>query len=248
MDSEGLPELRIADKPICYVAYHEMKLSYKRLAERLEGKVKKKEKFKPKAIVAILRGAMEIARDMSDLLDVEDVYTMRIKSTEGVELTGKAAVIDPLSDKQIEFLKDKDFICVDDISDTGATLMELERYLNEAGLKRSKWKSILMHARYKAEPKGDYVDKVLEDDTWQIYHYEKNEDLRVLLALGMNKAGQTVDDLVKVCNNEDWKYKQIDSILNQFSKKRVACYEEADVEEAMYKLIENPPEMIAATV
>ncbi|MDK2384419.1 MAG: phosphoribosyltransferase, partial [Candidatus Korarchaeota archaeon] len=85
--------------------------------------------FKPDTIVAILRGGVVIARLLSDFLDVRDIRSIRVVHYEALDIREGAEVVEPLPTR----LDGKKVLLVDDVADTGDSLIVAKEHLEERG-------------------------------------------------------------------------------------------------------------------
>ncbi len=122
-------------------------------------------------IVGISRGGWPPARLLSDLLGNDEVDTVRIKFYESVGKTAKEPVI--LHPVQTD-IEGKDVLLVDDIADTGESLIAAVEHLKE-----KKAKSIFVVTLVK-KPISKFVPDlfVRETSDWVIFPWEIAETVR----------------------------------------------------------------------
>jgi len=129
--------------------------------------------FKFNCIVAICRGGWVPARIISDLSNVNLIGSLRIESYD--VYNKKEAKI--TQDVSID-VKDKNVLLVDDIADTGDTLMLAKEYLIKKFPKNLMIATL--HYKQKSKIKPDFFVKEVENDVWIIYPWEKRETERKL--------------------------------------------------------------------
>jgi len=129
--------------------------------------------FKFNCIVAICRGGWVPARIISDLSNVNLIGSLRIESYD--VYNKKEARI--TQDVSID-VKDKNVLLVDDIADTGDTLMLAKEYLIKKFPKNLMIATL--HYKQKSKIKPDFFVKEVENDVWIIYPWEKRETERKL--------------------------------------------------------------------
>lgn len=127
------------------------------------------------AIIGIARGGWIPARLLSDLLDSDEVDTVRVKFYKSVGQTAKEPVI--LHPIQID-IEDKEVLLVDDIADTGESLATTVDHLKE-----KKAKSIFVVTLLK-KPISKFTPDLFAQETpdWVIFPWEISETKRNLEA------------------------------------------------------------------
>ncbi len=126
--------------------------------------------FKPHTIVAILRGGVVIARLLSDFLDVRDIRSIRVVHYNALDLKEGAEVVEPLSTR----LDGKKVLLVDDVADTGESLIVAKQHLLERGA--DEVKVATMHYKPWSKIKPDFYSE--ETEAWVIYFWEYAETVR----------------------------------------------------------------------
>ena len=136
--------------------------------------------FHPDAIIGISRGGLVPARILSDSLNVPLLYTIRISfySTIGVRKE-TPKVTQPLSVD----ISGKKILVVDDIADSGKSLVLAKEYLSK--LNPSEIKTATIHLKPESVFKPDYVCKTTE--AWIVYPWETQEFFR--------ETGKRVEEL-----------------------------------------------------
>lgn len=146
-------------------------------------------KFKPEVIVGIARGGWVPARIFSDLLEVDELYTMRIKFYTSIdERAKKPVIVYPLPFN----LKGKRVLLVDDIADTGESLELAQSHLreNEAG-------EILIVTIVK-KPRSKVIPDLysVETSAWVVFPWEVSETIRHIIKKG-GSEGEILLELEK---------------------------------------------------
>lgn len=126
-------------------------------------------------IIGIARGGWVPARILSDILDNDDIHTVRVKFYESVGKTAKEPLI--LHPTQID-IEGKDILLVDDIADTGESLIVTTRHLKE-----KKAENIFVVTLVK-KPQSKFTPDLFVRETgdWVIFPWEINETIRDIKA------------------------------------------------------------------
>lgn len=132
-----------------------------------------KDKFSPDVIVAIARGGWIIGRIISDLLGQPSVANIRIIFYKDVyETEPEPRIIQPVS----EDVSGKKVLIVDDVADTGLSLLAAISHLREKGA--SEIKTATVYCKPWSKIKPDYF--VEETDAWVIFPHELRETIEKL--------------------------------------------------------------------
>jgi len=125
--------------------------------------------FKPDVLVGLSRGGLVPVRILSDMLGVDRVDIIRVKSYNNTEKVSKPVIED--SSCKFDF-NDKHILVVDDVSDTGDSLNAVKQFI----LARYQPKSVrFLTIHYKPHSTFEpnyYAEKTTE---WIVYPWEKNE-------------------------------------------------------------------------
>lgn len=153
------------------------------LAEKI-----KEDGFNPDLIVGVARGGWIPARILSDLLHNPNLTSMRVEFYEDVGVRrGEPRITQQLPVS----VKDRKVLVVDDVSDTGRSLLTVYEHIRKAGAKSVK--TATLHYKPHSIFKPDfYID---ETSAWIIYPHERYE---FILSYLKNKVGKgyTVKDLL----------------------------------------------------
>lgn len=142
--------------------------------EGLCGKLAKRvSSFKPDVIVGISRGGLVPLRLLSDLLDNQNVAVMKIEFYKSINVTHDfPRITQPLTVD----VRGKRVLIVDDVADTGRSLLVAKEHIKIAGAKDLKIATL--HYKPHSLFKPDYF--VETTDKWLVYPWEKKEFLKNL--------------------------------------------------------------------
>jgi len=129
--------------------------------------------FKFDCILAICRGGWMLVRIISDLYGVKDVGNLRIESYDVYDKNEAKITQDVSVD-----VKDKNVLLVDDIADTGDSLILAKKYLLKKFPKNLM--TATLHCKVTSKIRPDFFVKETDADTWIIYPWEKRETERKL--------------------------------------------------------------------
>jgi uncharacterized protein len=125
-------------------------------------------RFKPDMIVGLSRGGLVPARILSDLMEVREIGILGISFYKGV---GKTADSPRITQELTMDLKGKRILVVDDVADTGKSLIVAKDYLLRKGAKEIKVATI--HFKPKSAFKPDYYAETTT--SWVVYPWEQRE-------------------------------------------------------------------------
>jgi hypoxanthine phosphoribosyltransferase len=125
----------------------------------------KQDNYKPDILVALARGGWVIARIVSDMLDIDQITDINRTKKEPIILEDLGKDV---SDKRV--------LVIDDVSDTGESLIKVLGYLKEKRPLEIKTATVYI------KPWTKYVPHyyVKEFDGWIIYPYEIKETIKKL--------------------------------------------------------------------
>ncbi|MEM3607739.1 MAG: phosphoribosyltransferase [Candidatus Bathyarchaeia archaeon] len=144
--------------------------------------------FNPDLIVGVARGGWIPARILSDLLHNPNLTSIRVEFYEDVGVTGR----EPRITQQLPIpVKGRKVLIVDDVSDTGRSLLIVYEHINKAGAESVK--TATLHYKPHSIFKPDFY--IEETSAWIIYPHERYE---FILSYLKGKAGKgcTVEDLI----------------------------------------------------
>ncbi len=142
-----------------YYAYEDFKNDTNKL-------IKKVKDFKPQTIVAIARGGLTLAHSISEGLSIREVQTLR------TELYDKSSKRDELSIfGSCAFEGVRRVLVVDDISDSGETLVAIMKYLEEKHSGIEFKSATLFYKRTSAYKPHFWIN---EADDWIDFFWERD--------------------------------------------------------------------------
>lgn len=141
-------------------------------AEQVADKIRE-DGFNPDIIIAVSRGGFDPARIICDQLNVRGLASLQIIYYSGLkERLETPIVLFPLNAE----IKNMRVLVVDDVSDTGQSLMVVKKYVEEKGA--SEVKIAALHHKPWSEYEPDYYSEVV--DKWILYPWELNEAIQEL--------------------------------------------------------------------
>jgi hypoxanthine phosphoribosyltransferase len=169
-----------------------------RLYKKIKG-----DNYKPDIIVAIARGGWVVGRLISDLLEVNQVTDLHITFYTNVYSTLKEPIILEGIGKDI---KNKKILVVDDVSDTGESLIKAIDYLRSFNPLIIKTATVYIKPWTKFIP--DYYIKSI--DKWIIYPYEVKETIDKLKNkwLNENKSSEWIENKLIEIGIPKWQVKE----------------------------------------
>ncbi|MCU0633147.1 MAG: phosphoribosyltransferase [Methanolinea sp.] len=138
----------------------------KDLAECIRGK------FCPDLVIAIGRGGFVPARVVCDSLLISTLTSIRIEHWgEAAICYGEARIRYPLSVD----VKGQDLLVIDDVTDTGKTLLAAMEYLDS--LRPGRVKTGALHHKTTSSFTPDFYAKIVPEWHWIVYPWALHEDL-----------------------------------------------------------------------
>jgi len=128
----------------------------------------KKNGFNPEIIVGVARGGWIPARILSDLLGNTFVASIKVEFYKGVAETAKKPVV---SQQVSTSVAGKRVLVVDDVADTGESLVTVRQNLLSGGA--SEVKIATLHYKPKSILRPDFY--VRETSAWIVYPHERHE-------------------------------------------------------------------------
>ncbi|MFH1785170.1 MAG: phosphoribosyltransferase [Candidatus Micrarchaeota archaeon] len=153
-----------------------LRISWGKFEKMCSALSRKVVKYKPEVLIGISRGGLVPVRIMSDMLNIQDIQTIRIQFYRTI---GKTNSEPKLTQGQDIHIKGKRVLVIDDIADTGKSLLAAQKYLKQKTPKMLKFATF--HYKPASLFKPDYYLKKTND--WIIYPWEKLEMERELKAL-----------------------------------------------------------------
>jgi len=130
--------------------------------------------YKPDCIIGLTRGGVIPARILADILGISDnFHFMDVRFYNGVNDRKEHPVIRNIDDHFTDSMFDKKIIVVDDIWDSGKTMIAVTEYLKKMGLRNFCtatlfWKEV-------TENKPDYYAQTAKKNEWVRFPWEKYE-------------------------------------------------------------------------
>lgn len=133
--------------------------------------------YGPDCIVAILRGGIVPAMNLSDLLGIHDILTLRVRHW-GITATKdkKAKIETPLNLD----LTGKKILLVDDLTDTGESMVLCIKHLRDLNAKEVKTATLIHKESSRFEP--DFYAEKAGEWKWIILPWNLTEDLCNLIS------------------------------------------------------------------
>ncbi len=141
-------------------------------------------------LIALARGGVSITQALGDALAVKKISVIQTEMYTGInEKTATPVVIQPLA----ATIKDERVLVVDDLADSGETLLFISQYLSAQAPKDVKLATLFRKPWTKVTP-DFYVD---DSEAWVIFPWETRETIHTLMGLWQAKG----DSLVKIQAN-----------------------------------------------
>lgn len=128
--------------------------------------------FDPTAVIGVARGGWTPARNVADFLRIDNLTSMKVDHYQGTSKTEDADIVFDVRKSAIE---DENVLVVDDIVDTGQSIMEVMNDLKERNA--NEVRSATVHELPSSEIEPDYVGKRLDKFVWITYPWNATEDL-----------------------------------------------------------------------
>jgi len=142
---------------------------------KLAENVRKNERFQFDCIIGVSRGGLALTRIMSDLLDIQNVMITRCEYYTDIGEKKKKPII---TQKIQGNISAKNVLVVDDVADTGESLLVIQNYLESKRPEQVKIATIFVKPWCKIMP--DYF--VSRTDAWIIFPWEYYEAIKSLSA------------------------------------------------------------------
>ncbi len=143
-------------------------------------------------IVTVSRGGLIPARIVSDVIGVDDLYTIRSKLW-GI---GGKLYDEPLLESYERIpLRGRSVLVVDEVVDTGATLSKVLRLVRDLGA--SKVRTAVLHYKLTSSVRPDYYVEEIREWVWIFYPWSFSE---TLYSLARGKGGDAVEAAIRLAN------------------------------------------------
>lgn len=172
---------------VVYVSWREViRLCYK-LARKVANSG-----YRPDVVVSIMRGGVVPALIVSDILNVDAFYALRVKHWGIAEEVYPTPVVEQLPQGRIE---DKKVLVVDEVADSGKTLEIANKELSR--LRPKELRSAVLHLKPTSTVVPDYYAVKLDKWVWVFYPWSLVE---TLVALSFRELGSRKTDKNQLLN------------------------------------------------
>jgi hypoxanthine phosphoribosyltransferase len=139
--------------------------------------------FEPEVVVALARGGWFAGRCCCDFLGLDDLTSLKIEHYVGTaKKTGEPVIRYPMPEGSVE---EKDVLVVDDIADTGESLMRATEYVQDREPNDIRTATLQLLGTSEFEP--DFIGERLDHWAWIVYPWNFVEDLLELIEGVMEK-------------------------------------------------------------
>jgi hypothetical protein len=157
--------------------------------------------YEPDVIVALARGGWFAGRMVCDFLGISDLISLKVEHYVGTaRLADECRVRYPIAE---EMVKDKRVLIVDDIADTGKSLLHSSDYVKE--FKPADCRTAVLQLLFTSETTPDYFAEFLDEWMWVVYPWNFIEDMIDLITKLMTKE-----------RKKGWNEKSIKAGLNDW--------------------------------
>ncbi|WP_370573557.1 phosphoribosyltransferase [Methanomethylovorans sp.] len=148
--------------------------------------------YEPDIIIALARGGWFAGRVLCDFLGMDDLTSLKIEHYTGTAVTAGSGpqIKYPLSDSAV---KNKNVLIVDDIADTGKSMLHSKEYVLTQDPKSVRTATLQYLDTSEMEP--DFIGERLEEWAWVIFPWNFIEDMIDLISLLMNKEKRDMWDI-----------------------------------------------------
>ncbi len=159
-------------------------------------------------IVAISRGGLTLGHLLTDLLRIP-ISVITIQSYTDIQASGEAVLTAKLQNS----IKHKHILLVDDVSDSGKTLIRAIKYLKRCGPKHIATATMFYKPHSVYRP--DYFAK--QTTKWILFPYEPTEMI-LLITKQMQEAGKSKAEIQKFLQKLDYTEDQIGFVRRHYIK------------------------------
>lgn len=150
-----------------------LRLSWDDGAKLTEELIEKTVDYNPDILVGVSRGGLVPLRIFADVLDMKKIGVLGIQFYKAIGKTNKFPEI--THDMPLD-IKGKKILIIDDVADTGKSLVEAKKYIEKKGAKEIR--TATLHYKPTSEIVPDYYIATTTD--WIIYPWEVHEAEREL--------------------------------------------------------------------
>lgn len=138
-------------------------------------------------LIALARGGVSITQALADALGVKKMSVVQTEMYTGInEKTATPVIVQPLA----ETIKGERVLVVDDLADSGETLLFISQYLSAQAPKDVKLATLFRKPWTKMTP--DFF--VADSEAWVVFPWEVRETIETLYGLWHSK-GDTVEQI-----------------------------------------------------
>ncbi|WP_407355431.1 phosphoribosyltransferase [Methanolobus sp. WCC5] len=147
--------------------------------------------YEPDMIIALARGGWFAGRVLCDFLGLDDLTSLKIEHYLGTALAGDEPMIRyPLADNAVA---GKNILLVDDIADTGKSLLRSIEYVKQHNPKELRTATLQYLDSSEHDP--DYCGERLEEWAWVVFPWNFIEDMSDLISTLMKKEERIMWDI-----------------------------------------------------
>lgn len=173
---------------VVYVSWSRaLRLCY-RLARRISSSG-----YRPDVIVAIMRGGTVPALVLSDMLNVDSFYALRVKHWGIAEEVYTVPVVEQLPQGRVEGMR---VLIVDEVADTGKTLEVALRELRS--LRPREVRTAVIHLKPTSVVVPDYYAEKLDKWVWIFYPWSLVETVVSLAYRELGRKAVSEEELMRV--------------------------------------------------
>jgi uncharacterized protein len=132
-------------------------------------------------IIALAKGGIEICRPISDFLAIKELSSIHIEFYTGIGTTARTPVITQSLPVRI---KDERILVIDDIADSGETLILATKYLLQHGAKDIQTATLVSKPWTKHKPTFSQY----ESKAWVVFPWETRETIQLLAQIWGRKG------------------------------------------------------------
>jgi hypoxanthine phosphoribosyltransferase len=150
--------------------------------------------YQPDMIIALARGGWFGGRVLCDFLGLDDLTSLKIEHYIGTALAGNEPMIRyPLAD---DCVKGKNVLIVDDIADTGKSLLHSREYVMQQNPKEVRTATLQYLECSAFDP--DYCGERLEEWAWVVFPWNFMEDMIDIISRLMSKESRQSWDIPSI--------------------------------------------------
>ncbi|MCG3108520.1 Xanthine phosphoribosyltransferase [Metallosphaera sp. J1] len=190
-----------------------------KLSEILSEKIKAE--FTPDIIIAVARGGLVPARLLADSLGVIDVLSLKVEHwIVTASHTPEARIKYPY---KVD-LSDKKVLIVDDITDTGDSLILTSKYVGENFSPRVMKTATLQHIETSSKFKPDFFAQLVTDWAWFMYPWNYWEDEINLVKKLIDEKGSVDGRIIEAGFKENYGITPpipLEKILSEMKRRKI---------------------------